>query len=905
MQNQLWEFTNTHGDFVFHNPELFYRLYFPLANETEFMSSITPRLQGDIKIGQNNFLLQPITTEDLYSSLNSRNFWLYFNPASSWAINNPAGITQHEEVQLHAGILWHKIIRKNIQFGIQAEITNFVPVSGESAEIMSIKLTNISAQAITFVPTSAIPIFARSADNLRDHRHVTSLLHRIKLTKNGIIVKPQMSFDERGHKINHHLYFVLGYEENGIPPFGQFPTIESFIGDVGSLLTPKSVTENQQPLSKIEPSHQGKEAIAALRFNEKTLIPYESVTYTLILGIAEKPNEISKILKKFSTREKIDCALAENIDYWKKRIDSISFCTGNKTTDNWLRWVTLQPILRKIFGCSFLPDFDYGRGGKGWRDLWQDCLTLLLAHPQQTRDILLANFSGIRIDGTNATIITKKPGFFIADRNKISRVWMDHGIWPFFTLHLYLNQTGDFDILFEQRTYFYDQQLSRAQEIDHSWNPNHKHSKHLHTKTGHIYRGTILEHILVQHLVQFFNVGKHNNIRLEDADWNDGLDMAREKGESVAFSCFYARNIYEITMLLLELKKKKNTKNIKISKELFILLDRLHRNCVNYNNVDEKTALLHRYFNAVKYRISGKKVLVKTDDLINDLSAKWQWLFEHIRKREWLLLSKNSGLFNGYYNNSGKRVEGKINGKVKMTLTGQVFPILSGIASKKQIALIFHSASKYLKDQKLGGFRLNTNFDTPQFDLGRAFAFSYGDKENGAIFSHMCVMFANALYQRDFVKEGYSVLESLLNLATNTPVSKIYPCLPEYFNLAGRGMYSYLTGSASWFIMTLLNEVFGIKGHFGDLVIAPKLVKDQFKNSDTISLSCFFAERRISLVIQNPKKLDYDEYKLTMVKIKPVSLPYYLDSPKKLTILRKHLSKLAVNSHTTIELTLD
>ncbi|MBU4305316.1 MAG: cellobiose phosphorylase [Candidatus Omnitrophica bacterium] len=901
----LWNFTNRNGDFVFTNPEKISRLYFPLANEAEFMSSITPELKGDIKTGQNHFLLQPVTTEDLYSTAAGRNFWVCLSPALYWPLNGTQiSDQQYVTTTMRAGILWQTITRIHKEIGLQAEITNFVPVSGEHVELMSVKITNISARAITFTPTSAIPIFGRSADNLRDHRHVTSLLNRVKLSPNGIIVTPEMSFDERGHKINHVSYFILGCDENGEPPIGQFPTIESFIGEGGSLFSPRAVTENYAPLKKIRPIHHGKETIGALRFKSKTLIPDESITYIFMLGIAEHKKTINSCFKKFNNKEKLKCALTENIDYWKKKIDLISFCTGNNTMDNWLRWVTLQPVLRKIFGCSFLPDFDYGRGGKGWRDLWQDCLTLLLAHPQQTRDILIANFSGIRIDGTNATIITKKPGYFIADRNKIARVWMDHGIWPFFTLHLYIHQTGDFDVLFAKKNYFYDQQLSRAQEIDHQWNPHHKHSKHLHTKDGHIYHGTILEHILVQHLVQFFNVGKHNIIRLEDADWNDGLDMAKENGESVAFTCFYARNLYEITMLLLELKKKKKRKTILLAKELLILLDRLHRRPLDYNSVMGKKALLKRYFNSVRRRISGKKVAVQIDDLIIDLSQKWQWLFEHVRRKEWISLNKNSGLFNGYYNNKGKRVEGKINNSVRMTLTGQVFPILNGIASKKQIALIYRAACKYLKDKKLGGFRLNTNFKDPHFDLGRAFAFAYGEKENGAIFSHMCVMFANALYQRNFVKEGYSVLKSLCDLATNTKTSKIYPCLPEYFNLEGRGMYSYLTGSASWYIMTMLTEVFGIKGHFGDLVIEPKLTSEQFSDSDTVSVSCYFAERRLSIVIQNPQRLDFGKYKIDKVKINPDAIPFTRVSGAKLKITRKELSSLTKHSPTTIEITL-
>src|SRR6202012_2265810 len=128
-------------------------------------------------------------------------------------------------------------------------------------------------------------------------------------------------------------------------------------------------------------------------------------------------------------------------------LDLLQVHTGDKYHGRWLRWVSLQPTLRKIFGCSFLPDFDYGRGGRGWRDLWQDGLALLLLQPTGTRDLLVNNFSGIRMNGTNATISGKKKGEFIADRNNISRVWMDHGVWPWITSEFYLHQTGDLDLL--------------------------------------------------------------------------------------------------------------------------------------------------------------------------------------------------------------------------------------------------------------------------------------------------------------------------------------------------------------------------------------------------------------------------------------------------------------------------
>ena len=176
---------------------------------------------------------------------------------------------------------------------------------------------------------------------------------------------------------------------------------------------------------------------------------------------------------------------------------------------------------------------------------------------------------------------------------------------------------------------------------------------------------------------------------------------------------------------------------------------------------------------------------------------------------------RQSRWFNSYYDNHGNRVEGKYDNNVRMMLTGQVFAIMSGTADEKQVQAVCESADTYLYDKDAGGYRLNTNFHENKFDLGRMFGFAYGEKENGAVFSHMTVMYANALYQRGFIREGYKALQTLADTALDFDTSRIYPGIPEYFNAEGRGMYAYLTGAASWYMLTLITEVFGLKGSFG------------------------------------------------------------------------------------------
>ena len=197
-----------------------------------------------------------------------------------------------------------------------------------------------------------------------------------------------------------------------------------------------------------------------------------------------------------------------------------------------MKWISFQPFLRRLFGCSFLPHHDYGRGGRGWRDLWQDCLSLLLMDPQNVGEMIVKNYGGVRIDGTNATIIGNGDGNFLADRNGIARVWMDHALWPLMTTKLYIDQTGDIDILYKEAPYFKDAQALRGTDTDTLWHD--AYGSRQRAEDGSVYAGSILEHLLIQQLTAFYEVGEHNICRLRDADWNDALDMAAERGESVA-----------------------------------------------------------------------------------------------------------------------------------------------------------------------------------------------------------------------------------------------------------------------------------------------------------------------------------------------------------------------------------
>ena len=740
-------------------------LYFPLAGEKGLKSSVTPNLCGDAMIDQETFLLEPVSVENLHNNKNTRNFWVFMENGGAWSVAGSSArqescrfTMRQDQNSICAGLMWHTVKRYSQEYELCSRVTSFIPVD-ENVEIMSVMIQNEAPYPQTIVPTAVIPIYGRSADNLRDHRNVTAMLHRIKTISSGVLVKPTMSFDEKGHRENNKIYYVLGFCGNGAEPESFYPTIADMIGEGGSFASPRAIFR-QEPGVPAGRTVSGREAVGGLRFPCVTLNKGECLYYTILSGVAENEEEVLRVGERFRTKEMTEEIFSKTKQYWNEKVN-VRFHTGNQEFDRWMVWTAFQPYLRRLFGCSFLPYHDYGRGGRGWRDLWQDCLSLLFMEPANVRRMILSNFRGVRIDGTNATIIGSREGEFIADRNGILRVWMDHAFWPQQTLLLYLDQSGDYRILSEEVSCFKDSCVLRGTKraaLQTAEDPV------LRTLFGEVYSGSVIEHLLVENLCAIYEVGVNNTLRLRGADWNDALDMAAERGESVAFTFAYAGNLRQLARMLENYQEKTGITRIAVLKELMTLIE---TDPEKFDSVEEKLQILEAYCRSCEQTVSGERVFVEIDALAKKLDAFSLKMSAHLNQQEWIDGEEGEGWFNSYYDNDCKAVE-RYNldpGQVRMMLTGQVFAIMSGVAPKDRIQKITKAADHYLYREEIGGYRLNTDFHELKFNLGHMFGFAYGEKENGSVFSHMAVMYANSLYRRGFAREGHKVLDALSSLA--------------------------------------------------------------------------------------------------------------------------------------------
>jgi len=168
------------------------------------------------------------------------------------------------------------------------------------------------------------------------------------------------------------------------------------------------------------------------------------------------------------------------------------------------------------------------------------------------------------------------------------------------------------------------------------------------------------------------------------------------------------------------------------------------------------------------------------------------------------------------------------------------------------------------------------------------------------MFSHMAVMYANALYKRGLVQEGFAVLDGIYRHSQDFGLSGIYPGIPEYVEPGGGGMYPYLTGSASWYLLTMLSEVLGVKGRFGDLVLEPKLMLEQFDANGRASVLTLFAGRKLKVTYHNPDRLPWGVYTIAGIRLDGEKAPYERQG-RAAVLLQETITALAAERVHTLE----
>ena len=433
-------------------------------------------------------------------------------------------LDKYDRYETHVGLGYQKIVSEI--YGIRTEVVIFVP-HGKNFVIRDIRIKNLTKEdmEIDVVPVVEFSHF----DALKQFTNADWVPQTMTVDaerkNDGTVVLKQYAFMKKEYENN---FFTSNY------PADSFQTDRKlFLGDneYGTWKNPLEL-ENDS-LSNYE-ARRG-DNIAAILHKTGVLAPGGTVRIITQLG-QEEPALIDEVIEEFKNPERVDLAFDELARFWDEYLSAFSCNTPDAsfnsminvhnprqchTTYNWSRYLSLYQL-------------GLGARGLGFRDSSQDVLGILPNMPYKAKELIEKLLSVQKPDGSAMhqfypSTMEANEGDAREEGEKL--FYGDDHLWIVLAVCDYLQETGDYDFLYKEIS-FYDKDLALEERE----------------------QDTVLEHL--KRALQFTktNTGQHGLPLLGFADWNDTVNLQGD-AESVFIANLYGLALSKMIALLRFLKK--------------------------------------------------------------------------------------------------------------------------------------------------------------------------------------------------------------------------------------------------------------------------------------------------------------------------------------------------------------
>ncbi len=167
----------------------------------------------------------------------------------------------------------------------------------------------------------------------------------------------------------------------------------------------------------------------------------------------------------------------------------------------------------------------------------------------------------------------------------------------------------------------------------------------------------------------------------------------------------------------------------------------------------------------------------------------------------------------------------------RIYLNSQAWALISGAASPRRRRSCIRAVEKHL-DTPAGPMVLGPAYTRMREDVGRITQKQAGFAENGSVYCHSAVFYAYGLYMWREGERAFRVLRDLLpGLGRNTiqAAGQLPLYIPNFYRGAGAGCTAGEssrfpgTGTASWYLLTVLEMLLGLRGQLDGLRVDPQL----------------------------------------------------------------------------------
>ena len=505
----------------------------------------------------------------------------------------------------------------------------------------------------------------------------------------------------------------------------------------------------------------------------------ETKEITLILGAEETETKCMEAGAKYLGREKE--ALEEVKKYWLDQVKIIQAKTPLKSFDILQNgWTIYQTIVSRKFAKT---GFYQSGGAIGYRDQLQDAMNLKYLDSNILKNQILLHAKHQFKEGDVLH-------WWHNDKNiGIRARYSDDLLWLPYAVITYIEFTGNFGILNEETEFVKGRKLK---EDEHDYMDKFKTTKEKESIYHHCMRA-------INRSLDFEYFPK-----IQGGDWNDGMNKVgvKGKGESVWLGFF----LYSILIKFAEYSKY----------------------ITRFANKETTIAML----------ASKKNVDVKNIDT-DEKSDEYERLMEVAEKlRKNLNTEGWDGRWYKRATTDDKKVLGSaVNKECKIDGISQSWSVISNAGDNDKKYISMESLENHLVDRENGIIKLlDPPFEKGKLEPGYIKSYLPGVRENGGQYTHAScwAIIAEALLGfGDKSLELYRMINPIEHSRTKDASSKYkvepYVIAADIYganNLAGRGGWTWYTGSSSWYYDAGIEYILGLKIEKEYLTIQPCIPKD-------------------------------------------------------------------------------
>ena len=342
-----------------------------------------------------------------------------------------------------------------------------------------------------------------------------------------------------------------------------------------------------------------------------------------------------------------------------------------------------------------------------------------------------------------------------------------------------------------------------------------------------------------------WELGEHDIPLMKNGDWNDGMNKIGNggKGESVWLGFF----LYNILTRFIEIIKytEKNAQIKNISKDMSLGIENKKRSVNASENESQNESVNEGKDESVNCNWqmieNGNINEIKVDKTKPTQIGEWNYIDygklknEFSEKASKIKKSLNSVCWDGRwflraFDDKGNKVGSNENEECKIDSISQSFSVISNAGDNDKKIIAMQSLENYLIDNENNVVKLLTP-PLQNTDLGYISSYARGMRENGGQYTHAAIwaMIAEIMLGRK--EQAMRIYNKVNPVEHTTNIDKLLKYKVEPYvvagdiysegNLAGRGGWTWYTGSSAWLYEAQIRYILGIKIYHGKMEIHP------------------------------------------------------------------------------------